>query len=269
MKIRFTKRDIFFGAAYIAICAILVFLWDFAYKWDSQFFSSMLAGILTIIGGALVAWWFFEREKARREKEREKERIEREIERKKRIISALTMFKNSLLSWIFHFACILSGKFLNYNDNLIYSGKYRNDIPELEDIFGIGTFDGQGRRLRGTEQASTVNDEVLQRPQTPQSLYGTLRYGLQSLAPIEKQRIEFPSLIEEVDPEVAKIVHLSNDIRSRIQELTEWEKKHEGKPFDTIDTAMKSNLRKLGKTSLNIVIAIEANIGKLVSEIQN
>jgi hypothetical protein len=262
VKIRFTKKVIFIGVAYLILCGIFVVLCDLVFAIKLAFLLNILAGMLTIIGGFLLAYWLIESDKIERENKRE-------LERKKRVISALTTFKNCLLPWIFNFACILSGHFLNYDNYLIYSGKYRNDIPELEDIFGIQIFDSQGRRLRGTAQATAISNLVYQRPQTPQSLYGTLQYGLRSLKPIEKKIIEFPSLVEEVEPEVAKIVHLSNNLRLRIEELKNWEKKPQRKPDDKIDTAMISNLLTVGSSSLDIVLAIESNIEKLSSESRN
>lgn len=253
------------GIVYLIICGVVVWLWDFVYHVNLPFFSNLIVGFLTIIGAFLLGYWIYERGRTRREKET----LRREIEKKQRVLRSLRMFKNWLLPWVFNLACVLSGRFVNYDDTLIYSGKYRDDIPNLDDIFGIGTHDSQGKRLRGTEQASNVNLEVIQRPQTPQTLYGTLRYGLQSLEPIEKQIIEFPSLIEEVEPKVAKIVHLSNDLRLRIKELEDWEKKHEGKVFDKIGTDTIGNIRRVGGKSLNIVLEIEANIDKLSSETRN
>jgi hypothetical protein len=273
MKTRFSKKDILIVILYLVICAIIGIIWDVKYALNLQFSSSMLAGILTIAGGALVAYWFWEREKLKREHERETEQTRLERARIERIIKELTAFKRFLLPWIFDFACAISGHFLNYDENKIYNEQYRNDIPELEDIFGIGSFDSTGRRLRGTEKADAILNAIFENPITPQMLYQHLRYGLRSLKHVEERIRIFPSLVEEVTPEVATIILLSDAIDSRIDELQFWEKKQELKRVSptefAIDTAMKSNLMSVGRSALNVVIAINENIGTLESRIRD
>ena len=157
-----------------------------------------------------------------------------------------------------------------YSQNRIRIGKYKEDIPRLEDIFGIASFDKNGNQLRGTDAGT--NDIILRHPFTPQFLHGSLDYGLRMLEQIEGRLKEFPSFVEEVDPEVAKIVHLSDFIRSRATELKEWEKEHDKKHIYTIDSSpqnldIRHNLRQVGRFALDVVIAIDENIKKLESEL--
>jgi len=223
--------------------------------------SNMVVAMLAMTGGFLLAYWLID-----------SARIERENERKKRVLSTLKTFKNFLLPWLFHYACELSGHFLLYDQNRIYTGKYQDDIPELEDIFGIAVWDKNGKRLRGTDAHESIWDEMLKRPLSPQSLYHTLNYGLRELGHIEQRIKEFPSIVEEVDPDVAKIVHLSEYIRSRIVELQEWEKEHDEKGVYVIDDsipnlAVRSNLRAVGRYAVDAVIAMDSNIQKLETEL--
>lgn len=267
-----TALGVIVGAAYLILCAIVVWLGDFVFASQLQFLSNVIVGLLTIAGGFLLAYWLIERARIKREKAD----IERTKERKRRIISILKAFKNYyLLPWTFHYACALSGRFELYDKNKIYTGKYKSDIPKLEDVFGIGKFDGKtGKQLRGTDDADIINKEVCERPLSPQSLYSSLNYGLKVLEPIQERIREFPSLIEEVDPEVSKIVHLADFIKSRINLVEEWEKQHEIKKIYTINgsrsnLAIRHNLRTVGHSALDIAIAIEANLEKLTLEIQN
>jgi hypothetical protein len=92
------------------------------------------------------------------------------------------------------------------------------------------------------------------------------------LEQVEGRLKEFPSFVEEVDPEVAKIVHLSDFIRSRIAELKEWEKEHDKKGIYQIDSSesnldIRHNLGLVGCCALEVVIAIDANIEKLEAEL--
>lgn len=270
MKIRFTRKVIFIGVSYLVVCGILVILWDFVFAIERPFLSSILAGILTIIGGFLLAYWLLESVRIEREAEQRK----RELERKERVLSVLRAFKNLLLPWPFHYATTLSGRHELYtlSDSPVFitGGKYRDYIPQLEDIFGIAVFDKKGKQIRGTDAG--ISDEILEHPFTPQFLHGSLDYGLRMLGQVEGRLKEFPSFVEEVNLEVARIVHLSDFIRSRIAELKEWEKKHDEKHIYTIDSsprnlAIRHNLRVIGRLALDVVIAIDANIGKLEAEL--
>lgn len=268
MKMSKTEVGIIVGVAYLILCAIVVWLGDFVFASQRQFLSNVIVGLLTIGGGFLLAYWMIERARI----QREKEQTEREKHRKKRVISALRLFKNYLLPWMFHHACELSGRFMLYDRNRIFTGKYKDDIPQLEDIFGIGSFDKHGKRFRGTDDADSINKEVCERPLSPQSLYSSLTYGLKVLEPIQRRMREFPSLIDEVDPEVSKIVHLEDFIKRQFDQVEEWEKQHEKKKIYTINgsisnLAIRHNLRTLGGFALDIVIAIDANLKKLASEI--
>jgi hypothetical protein len=261
MRPRFTKKAIAFIATYITACAIVTYLWDFRFAIQRPMLSNMVVAIFAMTGGFLLAYWLID-----------SARIERETERKKRVLSTLKTFKNFLLPWLFNYACVLSGHFLLYDQNRIYTGKYQDDIPELEDIFGIAVWDKSGKRLRGTDAHESIGDEMLKRPLSPQSLYHTLNYGLRELGHIERRIKEFPSVVEEVDPDVAKIVHLSEYIRSRIAELQEWEKEHDKKGIYVIDDsipnlAVRSNLRAVGRYAVDAVIAMDANIQKLKTEL--
>lgn len=266
MKIRLTRKAIFVGVSYLVACGILVILWDFVFAFELPFSSNILAGILTIIGGFLLAYWLIESHRIEREAEQRKQ----ELERRKRVLSALKAFKNFLLPWLFHYAYELSGEFGMYDQNRIYTGKYKHDIPQLEDIFGIRVWDKDGKLVRGTNTGKS--DDILKHPFTPQFLYSSLDYGLRMLEQVEGRLKEFPSFVEEVDPEVAKIVHLSDFIRSRVAELKEWEKEHDKKRIYTIDSsprnlAIRHNLRWVGRLALDVVIAIDANIRKLEAEL--
>lgn len=259
MKIRWTKRIIFIGVAYLATCFTLAYVWDFVFTINRPFLSNIIAGLLTIGGGFLIAYWLIE-----------SYRINREVERNKRIKSALKAFKNFLLPWLFHHACELSGEFWLYDQNRIYTDKYKDDIPRLEDIFGIRVWDKNGKLIRGTDAG--ISDEILKRPLGTQFLYSSLEWGLRELEHVENRIREFPSLVEEVDPEVAKIVHLSNFIRQRIDELKEWDQKY-GKEHDYVindshfNIAIRCNLRTVGRITLDVVIAIEANLEKFGTEL--
>ena len=216
---------------------------------------------MTIIGGFLLALWLIEGA-----------RISRETERKKRVKLILKSFKNFLLPWLFQYATTLSTNYELYHHSMdrIGTGKYRDDIPQLEDIFGIGEFDKTGKRLRGTD---TFNqEEFLKIPHSAGDLYHSLNYGLREIEQIEGRIREFPIILEEIDPEVAKIVHLTEYIHSRIAELQEWERKYGEKYHNIIDgnlsnLAMLSNLRSAGKLVLNVVIAIDKNIDRLEAEL--
>jgi hypothetical protein len=149
--------------------------------------------------------------------------------------------------------------------------KYKGHIPQLEAIFGIGSFDKNGKRLLGTD---TFDEKKFwDIPISTQSLYHSLNNGLRMTELIENRIKEF-YLLEEVDQEIAPIIHLSQGIRSRIRALQEWENKY-GKESTYVmrgsahqDLEQKSNLRKLGHSALDIAIAIDANIDKLEAELK-
>lgn len=225
---------------------------------------------MTIIGGFLLAYWLLESVRIAREAEQRK----RELERKERVLSVLRTLKNLLLPWLFHYASTLSGRHELYTltDSPVFitGGKYRDYIPQLEDIFGIAAFDKKGKQIRGTDAG--MSDEIMKNPFAPQSLHGSLDYGLRMLEQVEGRLKEFPSFVEEVNLEVARIVHLSDFIRSRIAELKEWEKEHDKKRTYTIDSsprnlAIRHNLRQVGRLALDVVIAIDVNIGRLEAEL--
>ena len=246
-------------------------LWDFVFAWDSQFLSSMLAGILTIIGGTLVAFWFFEREKQKREEENDK----REIEKKLRVLRSLKMFRNFLLPWVFNLATTLSDHFLLYDQNRFSNGSYHDDIPELEDIFIISDFEEDGTQIRGTENWQKVDAEIRQSAIDTNHIRSTLTYGLDSLRHIEDRFREFPNLPEMIDEEVSRIVHLPIYLGERIYELQRWEYERSRKQLDInfLDQSgdsdnLKANLRSAGKTALNIILAIELNMKRLEQETQ-
>lgn len=186
------------------------------------------------------------------------------------MLSALKAFKNLLLPWLFNYAHALSGEFGLYDNSRIRTGKYKEDIPRLEDIFGIGDLDKNGKRLRGT--AKGTNDALLKHPFSPQSLYSSFHYGLRILAQVELRLKEFPSFVEEVDPEVAGIVHLQDFIKSRIAEVQEWERKHDKERIYVIDSSasnvpIRHNSRWLGRLVLVVVIAMDKNIKKLEAKL--
>ena len=262
MKFRPTKKVIIIGLLYVIVFCGLALLWDILWKSKLPITANAIVGLFTIIGGFLLAYWIIERRRLEREEELEQEKIKNEIERKSRIIRDLNLFKNSLLPWLFHLACVLSNdRFLNYDNNKIRSGRYKDDIPELQDIFAVSSFEGgTGKRLSGTDNADAVCMGVLKKPQTPQTLYGTLLYGLSSLVPIENQIAKFGSIIEEIDPEAADIILLRNLIGSRISDLEYWEKAHDKDVSAKIDTAGISNIQKVGARALNIISAIEKTI---------
>lgn len=287
MKIRFTRKVIFGIVAYIVLCTTTAILWDFVFSFELPFSSAILAGVFTIIGGFGLAYWLIEsvriereaeqrkreREREAEQRKREAEQRKRERERKERVLSALKTFKNYLWPWLFHYAHALSGRFGLYDPNRLLTGKYKGDIPQLEDIFGIAVFDKDGKRLRGTEEEDSIRQEMFKRELAPQFLYNDLEYGLHELGHIEARIDEFPSVVEEVNPDVAKIVHLPELIRSRITLLKDWEKKHDKKGIYQIDSsesnlAIRINLRTVGKYALEVAIAINANIEKLEAELQ-
>jgi len=105
-----------------------------------------------------------------------------------------------------------------------------------------------------------------------QSLYGSFNYGLRMLEQAERRIKEFPSFVEEVDLEVARIVHIPDFIRERITELKRWEEKHGKKHDYTIDSSpqnlgIRHNSRVVGRLALDVVIAIDTDIKKLESEL--
>lgn len=261
MKILLTKKAI---VIYIAICVVITYVWDFVFKLRLPFLTNIVVGLLTIFGGFFLALWLIE-----------KERLKKELERKKRILSALKIFKNSLLTWLFEYACTLSGDYKLFEESERIANNdyrnYKNYIPQLEDIFGIGVFDKSGERLRGTD---TFNQkEFLKFPLGTQSLYQFLHYGLRMLEPVENRIKEFPTLLEEVNPEIATVVHLSQLIRSRVTALQEWENKYgEGADYNidgsvTKGLEQKANLRKVGHRALDIAIAIDTNIKEFEAEL--
>lgn len=270
MKTRFTGKVILIGISYLFACGTLVFLWDFALAIKRPFFSSILAGILTIIGGFLLAYWLIENVRIEREAEQRK----RELARKKRVLSVLKVFRNLLIPWLFHYATTLSGRHELYTlpDSTVFitGGKYKDYIPQLEDIFGIAVFDKKGKQLRGTKAG--ISDEILEHPFMAQSLHGSFKYGLRMLEQAEGSIKEFPSFVEEVDLEVARIVHIPDFIKSCIAELKRWEEKYGNEHDYTIDSspknlAIRHNSRVVGRLALDVVIAIDTDIKKLESEL--
>ena len=244
MKIRPTRKVVFIGVAYLVLCGIFVFLGDWVFAVECPFFSNMVAGLLTIVGGFLLAYWLIERN-----------RLSKEEERRKRVIRVLRTLKNFLLPWLYHYAAGLSARPELYleSDNKIGTGKYIDDIPQLEDSF--------------------TKKEFSKIPLGVDNLYDSLNWGLREMERIEGLIKEFPTVLAEIHPEVAKIVHISEYIRARIAELQEWDKKH-GKDTDHIigelnstNAAIRGNLRILGDSALKIVKAIDANLKKLEAEL--
>jgi hypothetical protein len=256
MKIRITRKVILYGTAYLAMWMILVILFDFVFHIEQLFLFNMIAGILTIIGGFILAYWLIERNRI----QRETKQTERERECKKQASSALRRFNlDFLLPWLFNYANVLSGQFSMYDQRKIRSGKYKKDIPQLKNIF---------------ELDDSVYNEMMELKLAPQFLRNSLEYGLRMLKHIEKELDIFPSLIKEVDPEVREIVHLSEFIRERIRGLNDWETKHDEKRIYTIDSsphnlAIRHNLRQVGLRAFNIVIAIDTNIEKFEAELES
>lgn len=193
MKIRWTRKVVYRGAAYLGVCAVWVLLWDFIFAIDRPFLSNMIVGLLTIVGGFLLGYWLIE-----------SARFSRDLERKKRVGSALRLFKSYLLEWLYHYAALLSERpeiGLELSDNLdkIVTGKYKDDIPQLEESFS--------------------NVEFLRTSFYVDDLRRSLKWGLRELGHIEGRIREFPAVLEDIDPEVAKIVHISENIRDRIRKL--------------------------------------------------
>jgi hypothetical protein len=254
VKLRPSRKVIFVVIGYLAVCGLLAVAWDIWWTPKLSLSANIIAGILTIIGGFLLAYWLIERGRI----EREAKQIDRERECKKRASSALRRFNlDFLLPWLFNYANVLSGQFSMYDRRKIRSGKYKKDIPQLKNIF---------------ELDDSVYNEMMERKLAPQFLRNSLEYGLRMLKHIEKELDIFPSLIKEVDPEVREIVHLSEFIRERIRGLNDWEMKHNDKRIYTIDSsprnlAIRHNLRVIGRLALDVVIAIDANIGKLEAEL--
>lgn len=270
MKIRWKSIGFLRIIIYLAFCSLVVYLWDFVLPWKQQFLTNMVVGLLTITGGFLLAWWLIEEDRIKKDEER----LQKELERKRRVLSKLQVFKNSLWTWLFEYANALSAEYKLYEESVrISSGNYRsykNYIPQLEDIFGIGTFDKSGKRLRGTDAFDS--QAFFKIPLSPQFLYSHLYDGLREIKQIESQIKELPSFVEEVDPKVATIVNFSELIESRIRLLEKWEKRMEKQNRAIIDDSsegavMKSNLRTAGRRVLNIAIAIDANLDKLEAEL--
>ena len=130
------KKRILFGSLYLVICIIVVWLGDFVFSSQYSYLPNVVVGLVTIGGGALLAYLWIEHERIKREQENRK----REIEKKQRILRSLRMFKNWLLPWVFNLATTLSDRFLCYDSNKLSNGAYHDDIPELDDIFRISGF---------------------------------------------------------------------------------------------------------------------------------
>jgi len=254
--------------AFGAICIIAAWLWDFRYHVDSPLISNLIAGFLTIIGAFLLAYWVYERRRIQREKEEEK----REIELKQRIVVTLNGFIETLVPWLYHYACMLSGNESLYDKHRQYRSSDKDDFPKLEDVFGIGSHDPQGNRLRGTEEFDSVNEKVIALKISPGDVFNSLYWGRRIMRQINKELNRFPQLAENVDSEVAEIVNLRDELESRWDEVRQWEIKYEKQKIYVMDEThsdIKHNLRTLGKITLNIIIAIYKEIDTINSKIQN
>ena len=244
VQIRLTRKARLIIAAYLTACGLAVFLGDFVFVANKPFLSNMIVGLLTILGGFLIAYWLIERY-----------RINREVESKKRVIRVLKSFNNFLLPWLYHYAALLSEKpelYLEFDDK-IGTGKYKDDISQLEDSFN--------------------QKEFSKIPLSIDDLCSSLDWGLRAMEQIEGLLKEFPVVLAEIDPAVAKIVHISEYMRKRIEELQAWDKEH-GEATDHIigelnstNVAIRGNLRILGNSALKIVKAIDANLKKLEAEL--
>ncbi|MFC1941386.1 hypothetical protein ACFLWL_03175 [Chloroflexota bacterium] len=244
MKIRWTRRVVGIIVAYLVVCAIIVYLGDFVFTTKLAFLPNVIVGLLTILGGFLLAYWLIE-----------SARFSRDLERKKRVKRVLKSFKNYLLPWLYHYAALLSERpeiNLKASNNLdeIVTGKYKDDIPQLKESFH--------------------NVEFLKIPFYVDNLHRSLEWGLRELGRIEGRIREFPAVLEEINPEVAKIVHISAYMRERINELDKWDCIRGEKADHTIDNSNFSdymNLRILGDSVLEIVKAIDANLDQLEDEL--
>jgi hypothetical protein len=238
-------------------------LGDFVFHATLSFLPNVIIGIITVTTGFLLVWWAFE-----------KDRAIKEAEKRKRTFSALKMFQNNLWTWIFDHACTLSSDHKLFEESEKISrndySSYKKHVPHLEDIFGIGMWDKQGNRLRGTDKFN--QQKFLDVPVATASLYQTLRYGLRLIEPIDIKIRAFPSLLEEIDPDIEKIIELSVRIQQRIDSIQQWERQYSsglrysvrGKASEDIQE--KSNLRIVGKLALSVALAIDKEIDRLSKE---
>lgn len=247
IQIRLTRKARLIIAAYLTACGLAVFFGDFVFAVNKPFLSNMITGLLTILGGFLLAYWLID-----------SYRISREVESKKRVVSTLKILRNFLLPWIYHYAIALSGHIELQDDDLankIANRRFKNDINLLEYIFGRGNYPDPDEKIsKHTFYLKTVRD--------------SLDYGLRRLEEIERRIREFPSFVEEIDTKIAKIIHLSAFIRERITELKEWECRYgEDQDYEIelsrSNGAIRCNLKTVGRTALDVVTAIDANLEKL------
>jgi hypothetical protein len=266
MKVRWTKKVIFIGLLYLVIFISLALVWDSLWRSRFPVLATSIIGLITILGGFLLAYWLIESDK-----------FAKLSQRKQRIITTLKFVKNRLMPWIYDYANALSGEFAFYSNssppgNRIASGQYKNDIPLLEYVFGIHVSDKNGKPIRGNY--NDPEDKILRHPIHTQFIYSSLDWGLKELERIDMRIREFPSFLEEIDPDIAKIIHLSDFIRKRITELQDWERRFgeaQNYLIQSVDVfeanlAVRSNLRTVGHTALDTVIAIDANIENLEAD---
>lgn len=110
-------------------------------------------------------------------------------------------------------------------------------------------------------------------PLSTLDLHGSLDYGLRMLEQVEARIREFPVILEEVDEEVSRIVHLSELLKSRHSLLNEWENKYgeeimyNSQRSESDAWTLKGNLTMLGRRILDITIAIDTNLERLETEL--